>query len=124
METGDASQSVVLTAGGLFRFGEFVNNATVLVHRSTAAILTPPACQVPKDELLVRREQERLTRPLGLLMRADGLDELKRLLGVEMQPAFVGVFDVVEVTPDRQLDVAARDDLDDLEHAHDDVTNL
>ena len=57
-------------------------------------------------------------------MRADGLDELKRLLGVEMQPAFVGVFDVVEVTPDRQLDVAARDDLDDLEHAHDDVTNL
>ena len=47
-------------------------------------------------------------------MRADGLDELKRLLGdlgVEMQPAFVGVFKVVEVTPDRELDVAARDDL-------------
>ena len=47
-------------------------------------------------------------------MRADGLDELKRLLGdvrVEMQPAFVSVFDVVEVTPDCQLDVAASDDL-------------
>jgi hypothetical protein len=43
-------------------------------------------------------------------MRADGLDELQRLLGVEMQPAFVSVFEVVEVTPDRQLNVAARDD--------------
>ena len=102
METGDASQSVVLTAGGLFRFGEFVNNATVLVHRSPAPVLTPPACQVPEDELLVGRKQERLTCPLGFLMRADGLDELKRLLGdlgVEIEPAF----DVVEVTPDRQL---------------------
>ena len=50
----------------------------------------------------------------GFLMRADGLDELKRLLGdvrVEMEPAFVSVFEVVEVTPDRELDVAARDDL-------------
>ena len=47
-------------------------------------------------------------------MRADGLDELKRLLGdlrVEIEPAFVSVFDVVEVTPDRELDVAACDDL-------------
>ena len=64
--------------------------------------------------MLVRREQERLTRPLGLLMRADGLDELKRLLddlGVEIEPAFVSVLDVVEVTPDRQFDVAACDDL-------------
>ena len=55
-----------------------------------------------------------MTCPLGFLMRADGLDELKRLLGdlgVEMQAAFVGVFDVVEVTSDRELDVAARDDL-------------
>ena len=42
-------------------------------------------------------------------MRADGLDELKRLLGdlgVEMQPAFVSVF---EVTPDREFDVATCD---------------
>ena len=57
---------------------------------------------VPEDELLVGCKQERLTRPLGLLMRADSLDELKRLLGdlgVEIEPAF----DVVEVTPDRQL---------------------
>ena len=47
-------------------------------------------------------------------MRADGLDELKRLLGdlgVEIQAAFVGVFDVVKVTPDRELNVATRDDL-------------
>ena len=47
-------------------------------------------------------------------MRADSLDELKRLLGdvgVEMQAAFVSVLDVVEVTPDRQLNVAACDDL-------------
>ena len=53
METVTASPSVVFTAGGLFRFGEFVNNATVLVHKSPAAILTPPACLVPEDELLV-----------------------------------------------------------------------
>ena len=47
-------------------------------------------------------------------MRADSLDELQRLLGdlrVEMQPACVGVFDVVEITPDREFDVAACDDL-------------
>jgi len=47
-------------------------------------------------------------------MRADGLDELKRLLcdlGVEMEPAFVRVLDVVEVMPDRELNVAACDDL-------------
>jgi len=47
-------------------------------------------------------------------MRADGLDELKRLLGdvrVEMQAAFVSVLEVVEVTPDREFDVAACDDL-------------
>jgi len=47
-------------------------------------------------------------------MRADGLDELKRLLGdlgVEIEPAFVSVLDIVEVTPDRELDVAALDDL-------------
>ena len=46
-------------------------------------------------------------------MRADSLDELKRLLGdvrVEIEPAFVSVVDVVEVTPDRELDVAACDD--------------
>ena len=39
-----------------------------------------------------------LTRPLRFLMRADSLDELKRLLGdlgVEMEPAFVSVFEVV-----------------------------
>ena len=56
-------------------------------------------------------------------MRADCLDELKRLfgdLGVEIEP----VFDVVEVTPDRELNVAARDDGAALEHAHDDVMNL
>ena len=44
-------------------------------------------------------------------MRADSLDELQRLLGdvrVEIEPAFVSVFKVVEVTPDRELDVAAR----------------
>ena len=47
-------------------------------------------------------------------MRADSLDEPQRLLGdvrVEMQPAFMSVFDVVEVTPDRQLNAVARDDL-------------
>ena len=47
-------------------------------------------------------------------MRADGFDKAKRLLGdvrVEMQAAFVSVLDVVETTPDRELDVAARDDL-------------
>jgi len=47
-------------------------------------------------------------------MRADRLDELKRLLGdlrVEMQSAFVSVLEVVEVTPDRELDVAACDNL-------------
>ena len=43
-------------------------------------------------------------------MRADSLDELQRLLGdvrVEIEPAFVSV---LEITPDRELDVAARDD--------------
>ena len=53
------------------------------------------------------------TCPLGFLMRADSLDELKRLLGdlrvEEIEPAFVSVFEVVEVTPDRELDVAACD---------------
>ena len=47
-------------------------------------------------------------------MRADSLDELKRLLGdlrVEMQPAFVSVLEVVEITPDRELDLATRDNL-------------
>jgi hypothetical protein len=44
-------------------------------------------------------------------MRADGLDESQRLLGVEIEPAFVSVFDVVEVTPDRQLNVPACVDL-------------
>ena len=41
------------------------------------------------------------------------LDELKRLLrdlSAEIEPAFVSVFEVVEVTPDRELDVAACDD--------------
>ena len=28
-----------------------------------------------------------------------------------VEPAFVGVFEVVEVTPDRELNVVARDDL-------------
>ena len=73
-----------------------------------------PARQVPQDELLVRREQERLTRPLGLLMRADGLDELKRLLddlGVEIEPAFVSVLEDVEMTPDRELNVTAYDNV-------------
>ena len=44
-------------------------------------------------------------------MRADGLDELKRLLGdlgVEIEPAFVGVFEVVEVTLDREFDIGLR----------------
>ena len=47
-------------------------------------------------------------------MHAEGFDELKRLLGdlgVKIEPAFVGVFDVVKVTPDRELNVATRDDL-------------
>ena len=47
-------------------------------------------------------------------MRADGLDELKRLLGdlgVEIEPAFVSTLDVVEITPDRELNVAACVDL-------------
>ena len=47
-------------------------------------------------------------------MRADCLDESQRLLcdlGVEMQPAFVSVFEVFEVTPDREFDVATCDDL-------------
>ena len=47
-------------------------------------------------------------------MREDGFDKAKRLLGevrVEMQAALVSVLDVVEITPDRELDVAACDDL-------------
>ena len=51
--TVTASPSVVLTVGGLFRFREFVNNAAILVHKSTVAILAPPARPVPKYELLV-----------------------------------------------------------------------
>jgi hypothetical protein len=47
-------------------------------------------------------------------VREDGFDKAKRLLGevrVEMQAALVSVLDVVEITPDRELDVAAFDDL-------------
>ena len=47
-------------------------------------------------------------------MRADGLDEAKRLLGdvgVEMQAAFVSVLEVVEMTLNSELNVTARDDV-------------